>query len=87
MLGVTGLEALMSISRQIKIVRLGDRQTIQLPPEFELPGEDAVLRKEGDRLVIEPVESGSLLELLDSWDSIDEEFPEIDDPPPDPVKI
>ena len=31
----------MTTSRHIKIVRLGDRQTIQLPPEFELEGEEA----------------------------------------------
>jgi len=27
---------------------------VRIPREFELPGEDAIIRKEGDRLIIEP---------------------------------
>jgi antitoxin VapB len=77
----------MSSTRHVKIVRLGDRQTIQLPAEFELPGDEALIRKDGDSVVLEPIKKHGLLELLDSWDPIDEEFPEIDDPPPEPVKI
>ena len=78
----------MSTSRQtIKIVRLGDRQTIQLPPEFELPGEEATIQRVGDSIMIGPKKTEGLLELLATWEPIDEEFPEIDDPPPDPVDI
>lgn len=77
----------MTTSRHIKIVRLGDRQTIQLPPEFELPGEEATIRKEGNSIVLEPLQTKGLLELLATLEPIDEELPEIDDPPPDPVEI
>jgi antitoxin VapB len=45
------------------------------------------MRKEGDRLIVEPLRRKSLIELLDSWEPIDEEFPEIDDPPPEPVEL
>jgi len=45
------------------------------------------MRKEGLRLVIEPAPKKSLAELLRSWEPIDDEFPEIDDPPPEDVEI
>jgi antitoxin VapB len=78
----------MSTSRQtIKLVRLGDRQTIQLPPEFELPGDEATIRRDGDSIVIEPVQTRGLLELLATLEPIEEEIPEIDDPPVEPEDI
>jgi antitoxin VapB len=49
---------------------------------LELPGNEALLRKEGNRLVVEPVRRRSLLELAASWEPLDEDFPEIEDPPP-----
>ena len=46
--------------------------------EFELPGEEAVISRDGDRLIIEPVRKSTLLELLASWQPLDEEFPDVD---------
>ena len=57
-----------------------------IPREFELPGEDAVMRKEGRKLIIEPAPPKSLLEVLDKLKSIDEDFPAISDRQPRPVK-
>jgi antitoxin VapB len=45
------------------------------------------MRKEGDRLVIEPARRKSLLEWLATLEPIEEEFPPIDDPPPEPVDL
>ncbi len=45
------------------------------------------MRKEGERLVIEPASRGSLLALLASWEPIDEEFPVIEELPYDEVDI
>ena len=53
----------------------------------ELPGTDAVIRRDGERLILEPAPPRSLLALLDTLDELEEEFPEIDDPPPEPVDI
>ena len=39
------------------------------------PGEDAILRKEGDRLIIEPAPPKSLLALLATLAPLDEKFP------------
>jgi antitoxin VapB len=81
----------MGAERHVKLFRNGRNQAVRIPREFELPGEDAVMRKEGDRLVIEPApKKESFKELLD-WLRAqpplgpEEAFPEIDDPPPEPV--
>lgn len=42
----------------------GRNQAVRIPRELELPGEDAVMRKEGDRLIIETVPPRSLLATL-----------------------
>lgn len=77
----------MASERHVRLFRNGRNQAVRIPREFELPGEQAIMRKEGDRLVIEPARRTSLLELLDSWEPIDEPVPEIDDPPPEPVEL
>ena len=59
----------------------------RIPREFELPGEDAVMRKDGERLIIEPAAAGSLLRLLATMEPLEEEFPTISDPAPDPVTL
>jgi antitoxin VapB len=54
---------------------------VRIPREFELPGEEAILHKEGDRLIIEPAEPTSLLAVLAKLQPLDEEFPPIPDLP------
>ena len=74
------------MERHVKLFKNGRNQAVRIPREFELPGEDAIMRKEGDKLIIEPAPKvKSLLELLDEWEPLDEEFPEIEDLPPEPV--
>jgi antitoxin VapB len=45
------------------------------------------MRKEGERLIIEPAPPTSLLALLATLAPLDEEFPPIADAPPDPVEL
>lgn len=77
----------MGVERHVKLFRNGRNQAVRIPREFELPGEDAVMRKEGDRLIIEPRPRKSLLELLATMEPLDEDFPEIPDLPADPVDL
>jgi antitoxin VapB len=42
------------------------------------------MRRDGDRLVIEPVRKRGLIALLKTMKPLDEDFPEIDDPVPTP---
>ena len=73
--------------RHVKLFKNGRNQAVRIPREFELPGEDAIMRKEGDRLIIEPAPPRSLLALLGTLPEIDDEFPPIDDRPPEPVEL
>jgi antitoxin VapB len=78
----------MGTERHVRFFRNGRNQAVRIPREFELPGKGGIMRKEGDRLVIEPEEKRvSLAEILDSLEPLDEEWPEIDDPPPEPVDL
>ena len=60
---------------------------VRIPRDFELPGEDAIIRKEGQRLIIEPAPPRSLLAILATLPILDEEFPPIEDRPAEPVDI
>lgn len=69
----------MPIERKVRLFRNGRNQAVRIPRDLELPGSVALLRREGDRLVVEPVPRLSLLELLSTWDPFDEDLPVIDD--------
>jgi antitoxin VapB len=69
----------MLSERKVRLFRNGRNQAVRIPRDFELPGSEALLRKEGDRLIVEPVPRPSLLKLLSAWDPLDEDFPAIDD--------
>ena len=77
----------MVAERHVRLFRNGRNQAVRIPREFELPGEDATIRKEGDRLVIEPAPPRSLLAVLATLEPIDEEFPAIDELPHRPVDL
>jgi len=74
--------------RQVKLFRNGRNQAVRIPREFELPGEDATIRQDGQRLIIEPtVRKMTLLEVLDSLETLDEDIGEIEDFPAEPVEL
>ena len=77
----------MTLHRRVKLFKNGRNQAVRIPREFELPGEDAIMHKEGDRLVIEPASPRALLAVLAELLPLDEDFPPIDDPPPRPVEL
>jgi antitoxin VapB len=69
----------------VRLFRNGRNQAIRIPREFELPGQVAILRKEGGRLVIEPAPPRSLLAVLATLEPLDEDIPVIDELPYSPV--
>jgi antitoxin VapB len=77
----------MMHERHVKLFKNGRNQAVRIPREFELPGKDAIMRKEGERLIIEPASAKSLLALLAELGPLDEEFPPIADAAPDPVEF
>lgn len=73
--------------RHVKLFKNGRNQAVRIPREFELPGEEAIMRKEGDRLILEPAPPRSLLAVLKSMSTLDEEFPPIEDKPAEPFDL
>jgi len=73
-------------TRAVKLFRNGANQAVRIPKEFELPGVDAIIYREGNKLIIESqkpkLKKGSaaaLLALLNTMEPIDDEFPDITD--------
>ena len=77
----------MTQERHVRLFRNGRNQAVRIPREFEFPGEDAVMRKEGERLIIEPAPPRSLLAVLATLKPLEEDFPPIPDHVPDPVDL
>lgn len=77
----------MNNAREVRLFKNGRSQAVRIPREFELPGNVAVMRKEGNALIIEPAVRSSLLEWLATLEPMDESIDPIDDLPPGPVVL
>ena len=80
----------MGEERHVRLFRNGRNQAVRIPREFELPGNEATIRKEDGKLIIEPRHKKSLkglIEYLQSIEPIDEKIGEIPDLPPEPFEI
>jgi len=79
----------MPNERHVRLFRNGRNQALRIPREWELEGEEAIMRREGDRLIVEPVRKGGLLTLLSSLQPLEVAFPDVDEslPPPDDVTL
>ena len=54
----------MDNARQVRLFRNGRNQAVRIPKEFELPGNEATIRKVGDQLILVPSPRRSLLAIL-----------------------
>jgi antitoxin VapB len=77
----------MSEERHVRLFRNGRNQALRIPRDLELPGRAATLRKEGSRLIVEPVAGPSLLAVLAKLKPIDEDFPSMIRPAAEPVDL
>ena len=79
----------MSQERVVKVFKNGRSQAIRIPKEFEFSEDEVVVRKDGERLIVERARKRSLHELLAEWarDPIEDELGPIDDPPAEPVEL
>lgn len=75
------------LKRTVKLFRNGRNQAVRIPREFELPGNEATLIKEGDRLVLEPTPRRGLLAYLAQMKPLDEDFGPIEDLPAEPLDV
>ena len=63
------------------------QSALRISRDFKFPGEEAIVSKEGDRLIIEPAPAKSLLAVLKGLPTLDEDFPLIGDLAPDPADL
>ena len=76
-------------ARAVKLFRNGANQAVRIPKEFELAGTQALMHREGNRLILELVpdkpKKGTLaalaaaLESMKDWEPISEPFPDVDE--------
>ena len=77
----TAVYPVESAPRHVRLFRNGANQALRIPKEFELPGKEAEIRQIGRTLVITPIttEKTTLRELLDSWEPMETDFPDVDE--------
>jgi antitoxin VapB len=76
-----------SSERLVRVFRNGRNRAVRIPREFEFSGEEAIMRKEGDRLIIEPSPAKSLRAVLSGLKPLREDFLHIPDLPVDPIDL
>lgn len=77
-----------SPARHVRLFRNGANQAVRIPKEFELPGTDALMHREGNRLILELVPDkpakGTMaalalaLQEMTTMGTVDEAFPDVD---------
>jgi antitoxin VapB len=78
-----GAAVMTTTTRVVRLFRHGRHQMIRIPREFEMPGNQAVICREGQRLVLEPTQRPSLSRLLAGWSAMDVGWPAIADSQPE----
>lgn len=78
--------------RTASLFRNGRNQAVRIPVEFELPGDEVLIRKDGDRLIIEPKPRKNIVEVLREMGPLgpEDQFPDVDDsdlPPPGEIDL
>jgi antitoxin VapB len=73
--------------RSVRLFRNGRNQAVRIPRDLELPGQEALIRKEGDALILEPKRPGSLLAVLKRLRPIRDAFPAVERLPAEDVEL
>jgi len=77
----------METERHVRLFKNGRNQAVRIPRDLELPGREALLRREGHRLILEPIARTSLLGVLATLKPLDEDFPVIEALTAEPVDL
>jgi antitoxin VapB len=76
--------------RHVRLFKNGRSQAVRIPREFELPGNEAILKRDkSGRLILQPLPRRKLVDLLSTWTPLGEEdqLPAIEDHPPEPLEF
>ena len=71
----------------MRLFRNGRNQALRIPREFELDADEVAIYRDDDRLILRPMLTPSLAQVLAKLETLDEEFPEVADPPTEPKVI
>ncbi len=70
----------MQPERHVRLFRNGRNQALRIPRELELDADEAIIRRDGERLIVEPVKRRQdLATLLAGWEPLDEPYPDVDE--------
>lgn len=80
----------MGAERHVRIFRNGRSRAVRIPKELDIFGDEVVMHEEGGRVVMERPRKRDLSEVLAYLQTLpplgpDEQFPEIEDIPPEPM--
>lgn len=66
----------MELERHVRIFKNGRNRAVRIPVEFDFPGDEVIMRKEGDKITLEPVKKKqeTLIEWLRRQGPMDEDF-------------
>ena len=74
--------------RRARLFRNGRNQALRIPREFELVADEVLIHRDEGRLIVEPISrTPALAEVLATLTPLEEDFPSIDAPPPEPEDI
>jgi antitoxin VapB len=65
--------------QHVRLFRNGRNQAVRIPKEFEMDCDEAIIRKEDNRLVLEPVNKSGLLTFLEELKPLEDVFPDVDE--------
>jgi antitoxin VapB len=79
----------MADVRRARLIKNGRNQSVRIPRDLELPGDEVLIWREGPRLIVEPVRARSLREVLASLETLPraDRLRDLDDPPAEPVDL
>jgi antitoxin VapB len=70
----------MRPERHVRLFRNGRNQALRIPRELELDADEVIVRRDGERLIVEPVQRRpGLATLLAGWEPLDEPFPYVNE--------
>jgi antitoxin VapB len=64
----------MSVEYHVKLIQLGNTQTLSIPQEIALSTSEVIIRQEEGKLIIEPYQKRSLLEVLATLEDSEEDI-------------
>ena len=69
----------MTTEYHVKLIKDGNTQTLSIPQELNLSTSEVVIRQEEGKLIIEPYEKKSLLEVLANLEDLEEDIGDLDE--------